>query len=69
MHTIEKKKEMIPVMIPVTQFRSRERGKLHLRESNFTNFLGGACPRTPPPPPPQEFVVPDNWRERCTSAS
>ena len=58
---------MIPVMIPVTQFRSRERGKLHLRESNFTNFQGGHAPG--PPPPPQEFVVPDNWRERCTSAS
>ena len=31
---------------PVTQFRSRERRKLHFRESNFTNFPGGggACP-------------------------
>ena len=38
-------------MIPVTQFRSRERGKLHLRESNFTNFLGGGMPPDPPSPP------------------
>ena len=47
MHTIGKKKELIPVKIPVTQFRSRERSKLHFRDSNFTNFPGGACPRTP----------------------
>ena len=47
-------------MIPVTQFRSRERGKLHLRESNFTNFPGGGMP--PDLPPSQEFVVPDNVR-------
>ena len=32
---------MIPVKIPVTQFRSRERSKLHFRDSNFTNFPGG----------------------------
>ena len=43
MHTIEKK---IPVIIPVTQLRSRERRKLHFRGSNFTNFPGG----TPPNP-------------------
>ena len=49
-------------MIPVTQFRSRERGKLHLRESNFTNFPGGVHAPGPPPPPSQEFVVPDNVR-------
>ena len=53
---------MIPVMIPVTQFRSRERGKLHLRESNFTNFPGGGMP--PDLPPSQEFVVPDNVAAR-----
>ena len=53
---------MIPVMIPVTQFRSRERGKLHLRESNFTNFPGGGCMPPDLPPPSQEFVVPDNVR-------
>ena len=47
MHTIEKKKEIIPVIIPVTEFRSWERRKLHFRESNFTNFPRGACPRTP----------------------
>ena len=51
MHTIEKKKEIIPVIIPVTEFRSWERRKLHFRESNFTNFPREACPRTP-----QEFV-------------
>ena len=50
---------MIPVMIPVTQFRSRERGKLHLRESNFTNFPGD------PPPPSQEFVVPVRQLNHC----
>ena len=48
MHTIEKKKEIIPVIIPVTEFRSWERRKLHFRESNFTNFPREACPRTPP---------------------
>ena len=32
---------MIPVIIPGTQFRSRERSKLHCRESDFTNFPGG----------------------------
>ena len=31
----------------VTQFRSRERRKLHFRESNFTNFPGG-MPLDPP---------------------
>ena len=55
---------MIPVMIPVTQFRSRERGKLHLRESNFTNFPGGMPPDPPPLPgvrsarPPAEPLHP-----------
>ena len=44
MHTIEKKKEIVPLIIPVTQFRSRERRKLHFRESNFTNFPGGMPP-------------------------
>ena len=34
---------MIPVIIPVTQFRSRERRKLHFRESNFP----GGMPRDP----------------------
>ena len=53
---------MIPVIIPVTQFRSRERRKLHLRESNFTNFPGGMPPDSPGFPHPQEFVVPDNVR-------
>ena len=40
---------MIPVIIPVTQFRSikRERRKLHFRESNFTNFTGGDVPPDP----------------------
>ena len=52
---------MIPVMIPVTQFRSGKRGKLHLRESNFTNFPGGGG-MPPDLPPSQEFVVPDNVR-------
>ena len=54
---------MIPVMIPVTQFRSRKRGKLHLRESNFTNFPGGGG-MPPDLPPSQEFVVPDNVAAR-----
>ena len=45
MHTIEKK-EIIPLIIPVTQLRSRERRKLHFRVSNFTNFPGGGG--TPP---------------------
>ena len=49
-------------MIPVTQFRSRERGKLHLRESNFTNFPGWRGGMPPDLPPSQEFVVPDNVR-------
>ena len=52
MHTIEKKKEVIPVIIPVTQFRSRERRKLHFRESNFTNFPGGI-----PPDPPRSSCL------------
>ena len=47
MHTIEKR-EIILVIIPFTQFRSRVRRKLHFRESNFTNFPGGACPPDPP---------------------
>ena len=47
MHTIEKK-EITPVIIPVTQFWSRECRKLHLRESNFTNFPGGGMPPDPP---------------------
>ena len=44
MHIIEKKKkerEIIPVIILVTQFRTRERRKLHFKESNSTNFGGG----------------------------
>ena len=49
MHTIEKK--MIPVIIPVIQFRSRERRKLHFRESNFTNFRVVHAPG-----PPYEFL-------------
>ena len=53
---------MIPVMIPVTQFRSREGGKLHLRKSNFTNFPGGGMP---PDPPSQEFVVPVRQLNHC----
>ena len=43
MHTIEKKKKRSFL----TQLRSWERRKLHFRESNFTNFPRGACPRTP----------------------
>ena len=39
--------------LPVTQLRSRERGKLHFRDSNFTNVPGGHAPG-----PPQEFVPP-----------
>ena len=40
MHTVEKK-EMIPVIIPVTQFRSRERRKLQReRESPIWPTLG-----------------------------
>ena len=35
---------MIPVKIPLPQFRSRERSKLHFRDSNFTNFPGGMSP-------------------------
>ena len=35
---------MIPVKIPVTQFRFRERSKLHFRDSNFTNFPGDMSP-------------------------
>ena len=58
---------MIPVMIPVTQFRSRERGKLHLRESNFTNLPGGHAPGPPlpgvrsarPPAEPLHPVLPN----------
>ena len=36
----------------VTQFRSRERRKLHFRESNFKNFPGNA------PGPPKEILPP-----------
>ena len=58
MHTIEKKKEeIIPVIIPVTQFRSRERRKLHFRVSSFTNFLGGGG-LGHAPGAPWEFVPP-----------
>ena len=55
---------MIPVIILLTQFRSRERRKLHFRESNFTNFPkgGGGMPWTPPRSSHQR-------RERCTSIS
>ena len=42
-----KKKEMIPVIIPGTQFRSKERRRFHFRESNFTNFPWG-MPQDPP---------------------
>ena len=57
MHTIEKK-EIIPVIILVTQFQTWECRKLHFRESNSTNFPvggggGGACPA-----PRQGFVLP-----------
>ena len=48
MHTIERK-EIIPAIIPVTQFQSRERWKLNFRESSFTNFpTGGGMPPNPP---------------------
>ena len=65
MHTIEKKKEVIPVIIPVTQFRSRERRKLHFRESNVTNFLGGGGM----PPDPLEVRASSTQRSRRFTSS
>ena len=49
MHTIERK-EIIPAIIPVTQFQSRERRKLHFRESNLpiSRRGGGGMPPNPP---------------------
>ena len=38
--------------LPVTQLRSRERGKLHFRDSNFTNVRGGM-----PPDPPRSSCL------------
>ena len=70
MHTIEKKK-IIPVIIPVTQFRSWKRGKFHFSRVQFYKFPGGACPRTPlgvrargangarPPAEPLHQVIPN----------
>ena len=72
MHTIEKKK-ISPVIIPVTQFRSWERRKLHFSRVQFYKFPGGggACPRTPlgvrargangarPPAEPLHQVIPN----------
>ena len=52
MHTIDKK-EIVPLITLVTQLRSRERRKLHFRESNFTNFPGGI-----PPDPPRSSCLP-----------
>ena len=46
MHTIEKKKR-IPVIIPVTQFRSWERRKLHFSRVQFYKFPGGGMPPDP----------------------
>ena len=56
MHAIEKKKDIIPVIIPVTQFRFRERRKLHFRESSFTNFPGGGGGEGMPPDAPAPAV-------------
>ena len=52
MHTIEKKK-ISPVIIPVTQFRSWERRKLHFSRVQFYKFPGGGGHA---PGPPEEFV-------------
>ena len=68
MHTIEKK-EIIPLIIPVTQLRSRERRKLHFRVSNFTNFPGGARPRTPLRVRTSGTQCSRQRHERCMSAS
>ena len=40
----------------VNQFWSKERMKLHCRESNFKNFLGKILFPPPPPPTPYKFV-------------
>ena len=45
----------------LNQFRSREHRKLHFRESNFTNFLGGM------PPDPPGVCAPA--RNACTSSA
>ena len=69
MHTIEKK-EIIPLIIPVTQLRSRERRKLHFRVSNFTNSRGGgARPRTPLRVRTSGTQCSRQRHERCMSAS
>ena len=66
MHTIEIK-EIIPVIIPVAQFWSREHRKLHFGGSNFTNFPGGHAPR---PRTPLGFRASGTQRrERCTSTN
>ena len=70
MHTIEKKIIIIPVIIPFTQLRSRERRKLHFRGSNFTNFQGGgARPRTPLGVRASSTQCSRQRQERCTSVS
>lgn len=61
-------KERIPVIILVTQFRTRERRKLHFKESNSTNFGGGGGGGVAPP----RSSCPQCSRQRhewCTSAS
>lgn len=60
-------KERIPVIILVTQFWTRERRKLHFKESNSTNFGGGGGGVAPP-----RSSCPQCSRQRhewCTSAS
>ena len=65
MHTIRKKE-----IIPVTQFWSRERRKLHFRESNFTNFpRGGGWTQTPLGVHASGTQRWCHWCEQCTSAS
>ena len=49
MHTIEKKK-ISPVIIPVTQFRSWERRKLHFSRVQLYKFPGGGGGHAPGPP-------------------
>ena len=65
MHTIEKK-EIIPVIILVTQFQTWECRKLHFRESNSTNFPGG---KPPPGVCASSTQCSRQRHEWCTSAS
>ena len=67
MHTIDKK-DIVPLITLVTQLRSRERRKLHFRESNFTNFPGG-IPPDPLGDGASSTQCSRQRRERCTSAS